>query len=97
MLARRVHRVDFVICVPCEVQLLKTPNAPKRLEFRYARRSVPGMLTLVRSIFSDLACRFRRRAVLELEIHALRHQLNVLRRQRPGRSRLFAIDRLLWV
>jgi len=57
----------------------------------------PGMLTLVRSIVSVLACRFRRRAVLELDVLALRHQLHVLRRQRPGRPRLIAIDRLLWV
>jgi hypothetical protein len=28
---------------------------------------------------------------------ALRHQLHVLRRQRPGRLRLFTFDRLLWV
>jgi len=34
---------------------------------------------------------------VELENLALRHQLHVLRRQRPGRLRLFAIDRLLWV
>jgi putative transposase len=40
---------------------------------------------------------FRSRAVVELENLALRHQLHVLRRQRPGRLRLFAIDRLLWV
>jgi hypothetical protein len=40
--------------------------------------------------------RFRSRAVVELENLALRHQLHVLRRQRPGRPRLFAIDRLLW-
>jgi transposase InsO family protein len=55
------------------------------------------MLTLVRFIVSVLAPRFRSRAVLELEVLALRHQLHVLRRQRPGRPRLFAIDRLLWV
>ena len=55
------------------------------------------MLTLVRSIVSRLVCRFRSRAVVELENLALRHQLHVLRRQRPGRLRLFAIDRLLWV
>ena len=55
------------------------------------------MLTLVRSIVSVLACRFRSRAVLEFEIVALRHQLNVLRRQCPGRPRLSPIDRLLWV
>jgi hypothetical protein len=44
-----------------------------------------------------LARRFRCLAVLELENLALRHQLHVLRRQRPGRPRLFTIDRLLWV
>ncbi len=37
------------------------------------------------------------RAAVELENLALRHQLYVLRRQRPGRPRLFAIDRLLWI
>src|SRR5277367_6930246 len=50
-----------------------------------------------RSIASVLAHRFRIRAVVELENLALRHQLQVLRRQRPCRLRLFAIDRLLWV
>src|SRR5208337_4253302 len=61
------------------------------------RRSVAGMLKLVRSIVSRLVCRFRSRAVVELENIALRHQLHVLRRQRPGRPWLFAIDRLLWI
>src|SRR6202161_1382728 len=61
------------------------------------RRSVAAMLKFKRSIVSMLARRFRGRAVLELENLALRHQLHVLRRQRPGRPRLFAIDRLLWV
>jgi len=55
------------------------------------------MPTLVRFIVSVLEHRFRSRAVLELENLALRHQLHVLRRQRPGRPRLIAIDRLLWV
>jgi hypothetical protein len=55
------------------------------------------MLKLMRPIFSVVARRFRRRAVLELENLALRHQLHVLRRQRAGRLRLFAIDRWLWV
>jgi transposase InsO family protein len=61
------------------------------------RRSVAGMLKFERSIASMFARRFRSRAVVELENLALRHQLHVLRRQRPGRPRLFAIDRLLWV
>ena len=61
------------------------------------RRIVAGMLTLLRFIVSVLVHRFRGREVIELENLALRHQLHVLRRQRPGRPRLFAIDRLLWV
>ena len=52
------------------------------------------MLKLMRSIVSVVARRFRRRVALELENLALRHQL---RRQRPGRRRLFTLDRLLWV
>jgi hypothetical protein len=61
------------------------------------RRSVAGMLKFERSIVAMLARRFRSRAVVDLENLAVRHQLHVLRRQRPGRPRLFAIDRLLWV
>jgi len=60
-------------------------------------RSVACMLTLLRFIVSVSVRRFRSRTVLELENLALRHQLHVLRRQRPGRLRLFVIDRLLWV
>ncbi len=55
------------------------------------------MVKHLRSIVAAIARRFRSRAVLELENLALRHQLHVLRRQRPGRPRLFAVDRLLWV
>src|SRR6266481_7151485 len=61
------------------------------------RRSVGGMHEPDRSIVSMLGRRFRSRAVVELENLALRHQLHVLRRQRPGRLPLFAFDRLLWV
>jgi len=61
------------------------------------RRSVADMVKFVRSILLVLARRFRSRAVLQLGNLALRHQLHVLRRQRPGRPRLFTIDRLLWV
>ncbi len=55
------------------------------------------MLKLVRCVFLVVAHRWRSRVVVELENLALRHQLHVLRRQRPGRPRLFAIDRWLWV
>src|SRR6202158_917919 len=48
------------------------------------------MLKLMRSIVSVVARRFRRRGVLEPEKLALRHQ-------RPGRLRLFTLDRWVWV
>jgi len=54
------------------------------------------MPELARWIVSMVARRLRSRAAVELENLALRHQLHVLRRQRPGRPSLFAIDRLLW-
>jgi len=55
------------------------------------------MLTVLSALASLLSFRLRSRASLELEVVALRHQLTVLRRQRPGRPRLFSTDRLLWV
>jgi hypothetical protein len=56
------------------------------------------MLELVeRSGIPLVARRFRSQAVVELENLALRQQLHVLSRQRPGWLWLFAFDRLLWV
>src|SRR5215469_17621630 len=55
------------------------------------------MLAFISAFFSWLAGRFQSRAELELEVFALRHQMAILRRQRPGRSLLCSIDRLLWV
>ena len=55
------------------------------------------MLAFISALFSWLACRLRSRAQLELEVIALRHQLAVLRRERPGCPQLSSIDRLLWI
>jgi transposase InsO family protein len=55
------------------------------------------MITILSAVVSLLSFRVRSRASLELELVALRHQLTVLRRQRPGRLRFFSTDRLLWV
>jgi putative transposase len=55
------------------------------------------MITLLSALGSLLSFRVRSRASLELELVALRHQVTVLRRQRPGQPRLFSTDRLLWV
>jgi putative transposase len=55
------------------------------------------MVTILSALVSLLSFRVRSRASLELELIALRHQVIVLRRQRPRRLRLFFTDRLLWV
>src|SRR3979409_1116537 len=54
------------------------------------------MVTILSTLVSLLSFRVRSRASLELELVALRHQVTVLRRQHPGRLRLFSPDRLLW-
>jgi len=55
------------------------------------------MIIILSALVSLLSFRFRGRASLELELITLRHQVTVLRRQRPGRPKLFRADRLLWV
>jgi hypothetical protein len=55
------------------------------------------MVAILSAVVSIFAFRFRGRASLELELVALRHQVTVLRRQRPGRLQLSSLDRLLWV
>src|SRR5208282_3345369 len=65
--------------------------------FSLAGRNVAGMLALISTVFSWLACRFCSRAELELELIALRHQVAIMNRQRPRRLRFYSIDRLLWV
>jgi putative transposase len=55
------------------------------------------MVAILSALVSIFAFRFRGRASLELELIALRHQVTVLRRQRPGRLQLSSLDRLLWV
>src|SRR5215468_6384748 len=55
------------------------------------------MGSILSAIVSLFAFRFRSRASLEVELIAVRHQLAVLRRQRPGRPQLSSLDRLLWV
>src|SRR5215472_6747561 len=54
------------------------------------------MIRLLTSLFSSLLSGFRTRAALQLEVLALRHQINVLRRSQRGRVRLRSTDRLFW-
>jgi len=54
------------------------------------------MLGLFVSVFEAFCSSFRSRAASQLEILALRHQINVLRRSQRGRVRLSSADRLFW-
>ena len=55
------------------------------------------MGSVLASMLLTLRMSFRARATLQLEILALRHQLQVVTRSRPQRMRLTRVDRLLWV
>src|SRR5262249_47649373 len=55
------------------------------------------MISILSTLVSLLSFRLRSRASLELELIGLRHQVIVLRRQRPRRLRLFLTDRLFEV
>jgi putative transposase len=59
--------------------------------------TVVGMITILSTVVSVLGFRVHRRASMGREVPALRHQVGVLPRRRPGRLRLFFTDRLLWV
>jgi transposase InsO family protein len=54
------------------------------------------MFRLFALVFGALGSYFRTRTTLQLEITALRHQINVLRRSQRGRVRLSEADRLFW-
>jgi transposase InsO family protein len=54
------------------------------------------MMSVLISFLATLPGVVRSRAVLHLEVLALRHQLQVLQRSRPHRLRLATMDRWLW-
>jgi transposase InsO family protein len=55
------------------------------------------MRSLFFSLFVILRSSFQTRAALQVEVLALRHQINVLRRSHGGHVRVNRADRLLWV
>jgi hypothetical protein len=55
------------------------------------------MTSVLRSLVLTFRTAAWSRAALQLEILALRHQLEVLQRTRPRRVRLAKMDRWLWV
>jgi hypothetical protein len=55
------------------------------------------MLSVLSSLLQTMRLSLRSRTALQLEILALRHQLQILQRSRRRRVRLNQADRLLWV
>jgi putative transposase len=55
------------------------------------------MMSVLLPLLQSLHETVRSRAALQLEVLALRHQLQVLQRMRPRRVRLTKADRCLWV
>jgi hypothetical protein len=76
------------------LSLVPTENSEsgEKPEFWHRRPWCRRHAQLARSVVSVLACRFRSRVDLELEVLALRHQLNVLRRQRVATKNLVRSD-----
>jgi hypothetical protein len=54
------------------------------------------MLIFLATLLATVSSIVRSRAALELENLALRHQIGVLQRSAPKRSKLILLDRLLW-
>jgi putative transposase len=55
-----------------------------------------GDMSVLLSLLMTLRTWVRSRAAIQLEVLALRHQLQVLQRTRPRRMRLAKTDRWLW-
>jgi hypothetical protein len=83
---------DNILSLLKIVETSRKPQFPRAVPISSGR-----MVTMLFALVSLLSFRFRSRASLELELVALRHQVIVLRRQRPHRLRLLSAHRLLWV
>jgi hypothetical protein len=69
----------------------------KSVPNRGSRVSEDRMHAILRSLLHGLLSSFRRRADLQVEVIALRHQLEVLQRGRRTQARLTRLDRTFWV
>ena len=77
-----------------EVHFRRTPHNPCR---EAVQERVVRQIRMLRALFLTLRTLAYSRVAVQLEVLALRHQLEVLKRTRPRRVRLAKTDRWLWV
>src|SRR6266853_1208750 len=92
---------SLVALVPSVFCTLCLPRSPFLL-WQFMLRAATmvrfsAMMSVLVSLLLTLRTWARSRAALQLELLALRHQLQVLQRSRPRRLRLAKPDRWLWV
>jgi hypothetical protein len=73
--------------------LLKSPFLLRQLMLRPTMDTLLAMMSVLLSFLLTMRTWARARAALQLEVLALRHQLQVLHRTRPRRLRLAKADR----
>ena len=78
--------------IACEGQQVYAP----RHRAQWLQRTGDAGVQRRAELWSTVCSSFRTRAALQLEILALRHQINVLRRSQHGCVRLRPVDRFLW-
>src|ERR1700720_2226003 len=84
-------------CFSCACASHKFGPAQKSWLFEVAPRSVGVMRKTIVPIIHGLLSSLRTRIDLQLEVMALRHQLEVLRNGQRTRARLTRLDRAFWV
>jgi putative transposase len=69
----------------------------RQLKLRPTMRTLLSVMSVLISLLLTLRTSARSRAALQLELLAVRHQLQILQRTRPRRLRVTKADRSLWV
>ena len=87
------HKPWWVMDNVCGGYLLQRSKAPAT---KACRANFAIMHPIISAFVSLCSFRFRRRASLELEVIALRHQLGVLRRKQKRVLHVSLADRILW-
>src|ERR1700682_4255406 len=94
--SRRPASVDGSV-LPCRPVLTEKSVLVAAVDVAAGDGYALAMMSVLVSLLLTLRSWAHSRASLQLELLALRHQLNVLQRSRPRRLPLTKADRWLWV